>query len=101
MIARAPTLAWLLTALTCFLAGMLVVEGRHQSVVLSVAPAAVTETIVTLVVAPTLTVEPTLTPIPMATAPPPRPGEGEGPGGVENVRAGPPTAANRTPSPGP
>ena len=32
MFAKAPTLAWLLTALTCLLAGMAVVEGRHQSV---------------------------------------------------------------------
>ena len=28
--AKAPTLAWLLTALTCFVAGMALTEGRHQ-----------------------------------------------------------------------
>jgi hypothetical protein len=32
--AKAPTLAWLLTALTCLLAGMAIVESRHQTVVL-------------------------------------------------------------------
>ena len=32
--ARAPTLAWLLTALACFLAGMAIVEGQHQAVAL-------------------------------------------------------------------
>ena len=36
--ARAPTLAWMLVALTCFLAGMAVVEGRHQSILLPVVP---------------------------------------------------------------
>jgi hypothetical protein len=38
MFAKAPTVAWLLAALTCFLAGMAVVEGRHQTVVLPVVP---------------------------------------------------------------
>src|SRR5262245_50829918 len=31
---KAPTLVWLLTALTCFLAGMAIVESRHQAVAL-------------------------------------------------------------------
>jgi hypothetical protein len=34
--ANAPTLAWLLTALTCLLAGMAIVESRHQAVALPV-----------------------------------------------------------------
>jgi hypothetical protein len=38
--AKAPTLAWLLTALTCLLVGMAIVESRHQAVALPVwAPA--------------------------------------------------------------
>ena len=36
--AKAPTLAWLLVALTCFLTGMAVVEGRHQTVLLPAVP---------------------------------------------------------------
>lgn len=36
--AKAPTLAWLLTALACFLIGMTVVEGRHQTVTLPIVP---------------------------------------------------------------
>src|SRR5687768_17373942 len=32
--AKAPTLAWLLTALTCLLAGMAIVESRHQALAL-------------------------------------------------------------------
>jgi hypothetical protein len=32
--AKAPTLAWLLTALSCLLAGMAIVESRHQAVAL-------------------------------------------------------------------
>jgi hypothetical protein len=31
VLARAPTLAWLLTALACFLAGMAVAEGQSQA----------------------------------------------------------------------
>jgi quercetin dioxygenase-like cupin family protein len=34
--AKAPTIAWLLTALTCLLAGMAIVESRHQAVALPV-----------------------------------------------------------------
>jgi hypothetical protein len=34
--AKSPTLAWLLTALTCLLAGMAIVESRHQAVALQV-----------------------------------------------------------------
>jgi hypothetical protein len=45
--AKAPTLAWLLTALTCLLTGMAVVESRHQAVALPVwapvAPAVTTK----------------------------------------------------------
>jgi hypothetical protein len=32
MPAKAPTLAWLQTVLTCFLAGLALAEGRHQAV---------------------------------------------------------------------
>jgi hypothetical protein len=34
--AKAPTLAWLLTALACLLAGMAIVESRHQAAALPV-----------------------------------------------------------------
>jgi hypothetical protein len=30
MVAKAPTLAWLLTALACLLAGMAIAEGRYR-----------------------------------------------------------------------
>jgi hypothetical protein len=44
--AKTPTLAWLLTALTCFLAGMAVVESRHQAVAMpDLAPAGVVVTV--------------------------------------------------------
>ena len=44
--AKAPTLAWLLTALACFLSGMAVVEGRHQAVAMpDLAPAGVVVTV--------------------------------------------------------
>ena len=44
--AKAPTLAWLLTALTGLLVGMAIVESRHQTVALPVwAPVGVVETI--------------------------------------------------------
>jgi hypothetical protein len=36
--AQAPTLAWLLTALTCLLVGIAIVEGRHQASTLPTAP---------------------------------------------------------------
>src|SRR5262245_2438920 len=36
--AKAPTLAWLLTALTCLVVGMAIVESRHQVVALPVTP---------------------------------------------------------------
>jgi hypothetical protein len=36
--ARAPTLAWLLTALTCLLVGIAIVEGRNQASALPNAP---------------------------------------------------------------
>jgi hypothetical protein len=43
--AKAPTLAWLLTALACLLAGMAIVESRHQAVTLPVwAPVGLVET---------------------------------------------------------
>jgi hypothetical protein len=64
MPARAPTLAWLLTALTCFLAGLAVGEVRNQD---SGPPVVVVAT-----VAPTAA--PTATPVPTPTqTPPPTP----------------------------
>ena len=46
--AKAPTLAWLLTALTCLLTGMALTEARHQPAALpAVALVAVVETVET------------------------------------------------------
>jgi len=96
MLAKAPTLAWLLTALSSFLIGMAVVEGRHQAVAFPVVPPV--EVVVTIEVAhlptetpeptprPTETPEPTArptrtpTPDPLVPTPTPRPG------GTGNVR---------------
>jgi hypothetical protein len=91
---KTPTLAWLLTALTCFLAGMAVVEGRHQTVALPVLPPV--GVVVTVAVAFEPTPEPTPSPtppsVPFPTPPsmpsptPSRPGMGDGSGGTGNVR---------------
>jgi hypothetical protein len=64
MFRKAPSLAWLLAALTCFLAGMAVVEGRHQTVVLPVLDP------VGVVVTVEVAFSPTATP---ARTPPPPP----------------------------
>ncbi|HUG61158.1 MAG TPA: hypothetical protein VMP03_04895 [Methylomirabilota bacterium] len=63
--AKAPTLAWLLTALACFLIGMAVVEGRHQTIMLPVVPPVGVVVTVEVAYLPVLTPEPT-----------PRPGGG-------------------------
>jgi hypothetical protein len=78
--AKAPTLAWLLTALTCLLVGMAIVESRHQVVALSVMPPVGVEVTVRVAFEPTATPEPTPrptrtpTPDPMVPTPAPRPG---------------------------
>jgi hypothetical protein len=64
MTAKAPTLAWLLTALTSFLIGLALAEGRHQAdALLAQAPVGV---VVTVEVAfpPTATSAPTPSPTP-------------------------------------
>ena len=75
MVAKAPTLAWLLTALTCFLAGLALAEGRYQAVALpedTRPPVVVTVEVgfwPTATPQPTVhpTATPTSTPIPMPT----------------------------------
>jgi hypothetical protein len=67
MFVRAPTLAWVLTAVTCFLAGLLVTEARHEAVA-PVAPAL--NTVVTVEVDPFLTATPAPTLPPTAAATP-------------------------------
>ena len=63
---KVPTLAWLLTALACFLAGMAVVEGRHQTVMFpALDPVGVVVT-VEVAFAPTVTPEPAPSPAPAA-----------------------------------
>jgi hypothetical protein len=73
MTQKAPTLAWLLAALTCFLAGMAVTEGRHQAVTLTVLDPGRIVVTVEVVDAPTATPDfvllPTRSP-PPDTAPP-------------------------------
>jgi hypothetical protein len=88
MTAKAPTLAWLLTALTCLLAGMAIVESRHQAVALPVLPPVGVVVTVEVAFEPTSTPEPTprstLTPTPLPTPPGPTPTPR--PGGTGNVR---------------
>lgn len=75
MFAKAPSLAWLLVALTCFLVGMAVADGGHQATALPPAALAVT---VEVVFPPTATPEtarlhavtPTPSPAPTACATP-------------------------------
>lgn len=94
MRAKAPTLAWLLAALTCFLAGMAVVEGRHQAVALPALPPVGVMVTVEVSFAPTATPEPTARPTLVPTidpwAPlhltPPAPAPTPGTGGTGNVR---------------
>lgn len=57
--AKAPFLAWLLTAATFFLAGMALAEGRHRTVMLPDPPPAELVVTVEIVMAPTSTPEPT------------------------------------------
>jgi hypothetical protein len=45
MFARAPVLAWFLTALTCVMAGLAAVEMRSQAAALPIPPPAVVVTI--------------------------------------------------------
>ena len=70
--ARAPTLVWLLTALTCLLIGIAIGEGGSQAVGLPAAPpgAAVT---VAAAIASTPTAEPTPTQTPTPVPPTPWP----------------------------
>jgi hypothetical protein len=60
--AKAPTLAWLLASLACFLAGMAVVEARHQTVVLPVLTPVVVVAAAEVALAPTATPEPAPSP---------------------------------------
>ena len=57
--AKAPTLAWLLTALACFLVGMAVVEGRYQPVMLPILPPVGVVVTVEVAYPPITTPEPT------------------------------------------
>jgi hypothetical protein len=85
--AKAPIMAWLLVALTCFLAGMAVVEGRHQAVALPVVPPVGVVVTVEVAYERTPTPEPTPSPTPPSVPfpTPSRLGMGDGPGGTENV----------------
>ena len=58
MFAKAPTLAWLLTALACFLAGMAVDEGRRQASALPARSATGVEVTYEIVSLPTATLVP-------------------------------------------
>ena len=66
--AKAPTLAWLLTALTCFLAGIALAEGGPPAG--GVAPAAPPIESATVAVAAPPTATPTSTPPPTPTPSP-------------------------------
>ena len=69
--AKAPTLAWLLTALACLLAGMAIVESRHQAVALPIsAPSGVTETVADADPTPEPTPIPDLGPVERPAPPP-------------------------------
>ncbi len=87
-LARAPTLAWLLTALACFLSGMALSDGRDQPG--APLPAGPLGVIVTVSISfepthtPAPTPLPTLTPVPTPTPPGPPPTPREG--GTGNVR---------------
>jgi hypothetical protein len=78
--AKAPILAWLLTAATFFLAGMALTEGRHRTVMLPAPPPAELVITVEIVVAPTSTPEPTSLPTvrPMPAVPSPAPDWAQG-----------------------
>ena len=69
MTAKAPTLAWLLTALACLLAGMSITEGRHRADALAdLAPVGVLVTVeVAFPPAATTGPTPAPTPSPLAT----------------------------------
>ena len=67
---KAPVLAWLLTALACFVTGMAVVEASHQAFAYpALTPAEVVVT-VEVGVPPTATPEPTTQPTETRTSPP-------------------------------
>jgi redox-sensitive bicupin YhaK (pirin superfamily) len=63
MRAKAPTLVWLLTALSCLLVGMVIVESRHQSVAPPVLSSVSPVETVEAAFPPTATPEPIPTPI--------------------------------------
>ena len=86
MFAKSPTLAWLLTSLACFLAGMVVVEGRYQAVTLPILPPVGVVVTVEVEFRPTPTPEPTRRPKQTPTPDPLTPTPTPGPGGTGNVR---------------
>jgi hypothetical protein len=86
MIAKAPVLAWLLTALTCFLVGALVGEGWSQAAPPQVLPTVGVVVTVEVAFAPTATPEPTVLPTLTPTPDPAKPTPSPGPGGTGNVR---------------
>jgi hypothetical protein len=67
---NAPTLAWLLTALACFLAGLAAGEGPNQAVALPDVPPVGVVVTVEVVFQPTSTAEPTPLPTPTPRRPP-------------------------------
>jgi hypothetical protein len=73
MTAKAPTLAWLLVALTCFLVGLAITEGRRQVAAFPVHPAAGGGVTVEVVPPPTAAPVPTPTATPADSAPTPVP----------------------------
>jgi len=82
MHAKAPTLAWLLTALTCLLTGLAVTETRRQELEWPAPPAGVVVTIEdAFTPTPTPIPEPTPLPTPTLPAPPPmgQPGDAGNP----------------------
>jgi hypothetical protein len=64
MTTKAPTLAWLLVALTCFLVGMAITEGRRQVAAYPVLPPAGVVVTVEVIAPPTPTPATTPTPEP-------------------------------------
>jgi hypothetical protein len=86
MFAKSPAVAWLLAALTCFLAGMAVVESRHQAVALPAVPPVGVVVTVEVSFRPTATPEPTPFPTATSTPDPDEPTPPPGAGGTGNVR---------------
>jgi hypothetical protein len=75
MFAKAPTLAWILTALACFLVGMLVNEGRRVPLVVALPEEPAIGLVATGEVA-----RPTATPVVPPTATPASPCDPTAPG---------------------